>query len=743
MSPANQQSVLTRPRPNPKDPGAGPSPSAVRGSQALMGHLGQFVVRHRCAVLVFWFLVAIAGVAMVGNITSRLSSSDSLPGLPSYAASQRILQIYGTGGDNPPVVMVLELPDGQRAETPTGRTEINTALAPLTGNKTLRVLSYANTGDSRLLAEGGRSAAVLVFGNNNEPTSYTLGAAVRARAPAGMTVAATSYDDLANGSQGQGLGVLAETCVGAIGALIVLAIVFGSLLALVPLVIALVSIMGTFLLIGAVTTVAPVSALVNYLIALIGLGIAIDYSLLVVTRWREERGRGLANHAAVAAAVATAGRTVAFSGVTVGTGLLSLVVLPIPFLRSLGYAGILIPLVSVVVATTMLPALLATIGPRLDWPHRRGAPSAHPSGAWAAWARGVVRHRVLAALLALVILGGLLGVASGIRVGSALPGSLSTSGQAESGLTTLEHDGFPVGMLNPVEILVPSGESATSVAHKLGDLAGTYTAVAPGGPAWDRSGTALVDLVPVTATTVPGNTPLLDTIRTRLGEIAPRAQATGSGFVEIDILHALYGRSWVILALVGLITLVILAISFRSLVLSAKALLLNILSVGATMGLLVLVWQRGFGSHLLWGIPATGAVIDFIPLLVFPFLFGLSMDYEVFVVSRIREAHDAGQKSDEAVVSGVAHTGRLVTSAALVLVLAFAALSSGPNVPLKMFATALAAGILLDATIVRALLLPAVVSLLGERAWWYPSRRTRAARAASMSDEKGLASALK
>jgi len=705
-----------------------------------MRHLGQFVVRHRRAVLVFWFLVAITGVAMVGNITSRLSSSNSLPGLPSYAASQEILHIYGTGGDNPPVVMVLELPAGQRAETPAGLAEINAALAPLSRDKTLRVLSYANTGDSPLLAEAGRSAAVLVFGGNNEPTSYTLAAAVRARAPAGMTVAATNYDDLANGSQSKGLGVLAETFVGAIGALVVLSIVFGSLLALVPLAVAMVSIMGTFLLIGAVTTVAPVSALVEYLIALIGLGIAIDYSLLVVTRWREERGRGLANHDAVAAAVATAGRTVAFSGVTVGTGLLALIVLPIPFLRSLGYAGILIPLVSIVVATTMLPALLATIGPRLDWPHRRAAPSARPSGAWAAWARGVVRHRVLAAVFALVVLGGLLGVAAGMRVGSALPASLSTSGPAAAGLTTLEQDGFPAGMLNPVEVLVPSGESASSVAHQLGELAGSYTAVAPAGPSWDRAGTALVDLVPVTATTAPGNTAVLGTVRSRLGEIAPRAAATGAGLIEIDVVHALYGRSDIILGLVALITLVILAISFRSLVLPVKALLLNILSVGATMGLLVLVWQRGFGSHLLWGIPATGAVIDFIPLIVFAFLFGLSMDYEVFVVSRIRESHDAGQQTDDAIVSGVAHTGRLVTSAALVLVLAFAALSSAPNVSLKMFATALAAGIGLDATIVRALLLPAVVSMLGERAWWSPTPRTRAE---PTSDEPELAGALK
>src|SRR5208282_1299742 len=222
---------------------------------------------------------------------------------------------------------------------------------------------------------------------------------------------------------------------------------------------------------------------------------------------------------------------------------LALVVLPVPFLRSLGYAGILIPLVSVVVATTLLPALLATIGPRLDWPHRRGAPSAHPSGAWAAWARGVVRHRVLAAFFALVVLGGLLGVASGIRVGSALPGSLSTSGPAEAGLVTMEHDGFPDGMLNPVEVLVPSGESATSVARRLGGLPGAYTAVAPGGHSWERSGTALVDLLPVTATTAPGNTALLGSIRSTLGEMAPQAKVTGDGFIEIDVLRALYGRS--------------------------------------------------------------------------------------------------------------------------------------------------------------------------------------------------------
>ena len=722
---ANSSSVIAHPGTGSAAPKPDQAPQRRR-PPGLMGLVGRSVVRHRKAVLVFWFLVALAGIAMVGTITSRLFSGETLPGLASYTTSQSILRTYGTGGDNPPDVIVLRL--RQQAESTAGRAELNATLAPLDRSRAFRVVSYANSDDGRLVSADGHSAVALVFGNNNEPTSYDLAARARAAAPAGVTVSATSYYDLASGSENQGRGVLAETVIGGIGALVVLAVVFGSLLALVPLLIAVLSILTTFLAIGAVTTVAPVSDLVEYLIALIGLGIAIDYSLLIVTRWREERGRGLANHDAVTAAVGAAGRTVAFSGVTVGIGLLALVVLPIPFLQSLGYAGILIPLVSVVVAVTLLPAILATIGPRLEWPHsqrrsRRRVPNAQPSRAWTAWASFVVRHRVMAALMALAVLGALFGVATGIRAGAALPGSLSTSGPAASGLTTLEHDGFPVGSITPVEILVPRGVSPVALARRLATLPGAYTAVAPAGPAWRRDGTSLVDVLPTAPTTGPSNTALIGAVRSEMATVAPQAGVTGFGPVEVDAVHALYERSALVLALVALVTLLVLAFAFRSLVLPLKALLLNVLSVGATMGILVLVWQDGLGSRLFWGIPKTGAVVDFVPLMVFAFLFGLSMDYEVFIVSRIREAHDSGGSADGSVVAGVAHTGRLVTSAALVLVLAFAALASSPQVSLKMFATGLAAGVLIDATVVRGVLLPALVSLLGERSWWYPWRR--------------------
>lgn len=695
-----------------------------------MDAVGSFVVRRRRAVLVFWFVVFIIGVAGVGTVTSRLSSTQNLPGLPGFTVSQEVLHTYGTSAFNGDDVLVLHLPASQPAGTASGRADVAAALAPLQRDRSLRVASYLNTGDSHLVADGGRSVLALVFGNNNEPTSYALAARVRAAAPPGTTVAATSGSDLYAGSQHQGLGVLAETLLGGVGALLILALVFGSLLALIPLAVAVVSILTTLLLIGAVTTVASVSNLVEYLVSLIGLGIAIDYSLLVVNRWREERGRGRSNHEAVVAAVGRAGRTAAFSGVTVGVGLLTLIALPIPFLRSLGYAGILIPLVSVAVANTLLPALLATVGPRLEWPRRRRTPSGRPSRAWAGWARTIVRHRAPVALAALALLGVLAVAATGIRAGVPRLGSLSTSGPAATGLATLERDGFPAGAIDPIEVLVKGGPPPAAVAGQLGRLPGASTAITAPGPAWQRDGTSLVEVVPVTSTTNPANTALIRAVSSRMAVMSPKSAITGEGPVELQVLHAFYGRFPLILALVAAISMLVLGFAFRSVVLALKALVLNGLSIGATVGVLVLVWQHGFGSRLIWGVPTTGAVVDFVPLVMFAFLFGLSMDYEVFIVSRMREARDEGRSTDDAVVAGVAHTSRLVTSAAAVLVLAFAALAASPQLSLKMFAAAVAAGILLDATIVRGLLLPAAVSLLGERAWWWPGVGRRPALAA-------------
>ncbi len=451
----------------------------------------------------------------------------------------------------------------------------------------------------------------------------------------------------------------------------------GSLLALVPLLVAATAILTTFLLILGLTELTDVSVFVEYLVALIGLGVAIDYSLLLVTRWREELAAGHSGDRAVALAMATAGRAVVFSGVTVAIGLLSMVMLPVPFLRSMGYAGMLIPLVSVLVTLTLLPVLLATIGQRADWPHRRKPP--HVGRGWAAWARGVRRQRWLAVLAALAVLVPL-GVAGlGLRLGT------------------------------------PNAD-----------------ALAPADPAWRRGGTAIVDVQPLAQTGTQAGKQTVTHIRQAAAAMptpasasrqnpGPRVQVGGAGPQDVDFTHAVYGRFPLMLAVIAAVTFVLLARAFRSPLLPLKAVLLNLLSVGAIYGVLVLVWQHGHGSRQLWGVPATGSVEVFIPLIVFAFLYGLSMDYEVFIVARMREAYDRTGSTTTAITEGIGRTGRLVTSAALTLLLAFASLASGPIVTVKVFATGLGAGIFLDATAVRALLVPALVSLFGRWNWWLPS----------------------
>ncbi len=699
-----------------------------------LGRLTRLLLNHRKLVGIAWMVVTVVGVVLVGPIAGRLSSSTALPGLPSYQAGLAVVHAYGNGGNDNPTVAVVTLPAGERVESPTGSAEVAATFAALDADRSLRVLSYPSVHDPRLVSDHGRAAVGLAFGGANAPSSARLAAQMRSRASAGVTVAATSLTDLYDATSSGGIGVLGEVVIGAIGAVVILVLVFGSFLAIVPLIVAVVSVLTTFLALGAITTVTDVSQLVEYLVSLIGLGIAIDYSLLVVTRWREERDRGRPNDEAIVVAMTTAGRAVVFSGATVAVGLLALVLLPIPFLRSLGYGGLLIPLVTVVAAVTLLPVLLGSWGPKLDRRtqratrrHRRRA--GQPSRAWTAWTRAVVRHRLLAMASALVVLGVLVGMASTLRVGEARPTSLARSGQAEQGLVRLQQAGFPVGVVSPIEILVPDTSHPAALAARLQQVPGVDATAAPSGPAWRRGGSALVDVLPSQPTSSPSDEATVVAVRASVAHLAPGAQVAGDGPEEADIVHAYYSRFLLIVALVALVSLLALARAFRSVVLAVKAVLLNVISVGAAYGALVLFWQRGYGSEHLWGIPATGVVVDFVPVLLFAFLFGLSMDYEVFILSRIREAHDAGRSTDDAIIEGLGHTGRLVTSAALILFLAFAALCAGPLVPLKVFATGMAVGILLDATVIRALLVPALVSYLGERSWWHPwARLTKAQR---------------
>jgi RND superfamily putative drug exporter len=691
----------------------------------------RWVLAHKRIVVAAWLLIFVVGVATVGSSTSSFSKEFSVPGREGFQTNASIKHIFHNGGDTAPLVPVVDLPRGTSVSSPqvrSGLRHIQTALErALPGTRTA---SFASTGDRAFVSKDGRTTFVLAyprpvlgsFGTNTHAAKVATATLSKLRV-AGAPVHVTGLDALQNQTGGgNGPGVLLESVLGGLGALAVLAFVFASLLAFVPLLMAIVSILASFLVLWGLTTVTSVSMIVEFLVALIGLGVAIDYSLLVIVRWREERAHGHEGDEAVVRAMQTAGRAVVFSGTTVAIGLLAMIVLPLPFLRSIGYAGMLLPLISVIVALTLLPVVLAKAGDRLDWPHIRSDEMA--SRPWTRWARLVVRRRWIAATAALTVLAALVAGATQIQLGSPNLNTIAKQGQARTGLLALERSGIGAGALEPVEILTAPSQ-AQHVAQVVAGVSGVHGALAPTSSQWQRNGVAVVDALPIADGSTGAGRDVVQRVRSAAHGAGSQVRVGGTGAENADFVDAIYGSFPLMIALIAVLTFLLLARAFRSLLLPLKAIVLNVISVGAAWGVITLIWQQGHGSSLIWGIAPTHSITSWIPLMVFAFLFGLSMDYEVFILARMREEFDKGGSTDGAVVRGIGRTGRLVTSAALILFLAFVSMSSGPETDVKVFATGLAAGILLDATVIRALLVPAVVSLFGRWNWWLPPRPAR------------------
>ncbi len=698
-----------------------------------MVRLTRWVLAHRRMVVLGWVALAAVGGSTASLTTSRLGKTFDLPGRPSFETGVRLAALYrGEAGGQDPTVPVISAPGRRTLAGASARVLLRRVEVAASERGRYRVLGYGTTGSLRFLTADRHSAYVLVFtgqaGFGSADPTPAITAAVRSALPAGFSERTTGTDQLQSSTgQSGGNGVLAEIALGGAGALVVLAVVFGSALALLPLIMAVVAIPTTFLLLLGLTELTTINFVVQFLIGLVGLGVAIDYSLLVTTRWREET-QHRSGEAAVVAAMATAGRAVAFSGVTVAIGLLALEILPVPFLHSMGWGGVLIPLVSVAVALTLLPVCLASLGPRLDRHRLRRRDSASPPWLW--WARLVARARWPAAIVGLAIVGVLIVPVFSLNIGNPLTSSLARSGQPYEGLQTLRSGGIPTGALDPMVVMLGKPAEAGRVTRRLGALPGVWAALPPSGPADARAGTAVVTVLPRPETGAPGGTALVTRVRAAVRGDPAVLGVTGSGPESVDFNDAIYGSFPLLLVIVALVTFVVLARAFRSLLLAAKAVVLNLVSLGAAYGVLVLIWQEGHGSQALFGLPATGAITFWVPIVVFAFLFGLAIDYEVFILSRMREAYDQTGDTSMAVVEGIGRTGRLVTSAALILTLAFVAMSTAPLSFLKMLATGLAAGILIDAFIVRALIVPALVSLFGRWNWVLPRPAAKVLRVA-------------
>jgi len=544
-------------------------------------------------------------------------------------------------------------------------------------------------------------------------------------------------------------------------ALIVMAFMFGTLAGIaVPLAFAAVTIPSTL---GAVWIVAhfmDMAIYVTNIVTLIGLAIAIDYSMLVVFRYREELTRHDSPHEALVETMQTAGRATLFSGGVVTVGLALLVFMPLPFMQSMGVGGMLVPLFSIAAAATFLPALLAVMETKVNRfrviPRRiidnraTGKP-----GVWSKLAHSIMRRPILYLLLAGGLMIGLalpalglhltsgdnrgvplntqstrgfallrsslgagalapnqLVIDTGHRGGAYQPGTVAAEGRLVSELRR-DSDVKPSTILSPS--LLPAGPGGRALAERDGlvDSAGQVVQIraAGEGDSGTESAAALVHRI--------RDTYIPDARFPASEEVI----LTGAPAFGVDFVHTAYAAfPWLIVAVLVLTYLLLLR-AFRSVVLPLKAVLLNLLSVSATYGVLVLVFQDGLHSAI--GLKGTPQIEAWIPIFLFAMLFGLSMDYEVFLLSRIREEWDKRHNNEEAVAYGLEHTGRIITAAALIMIAAFSGFTAGSFVGLQEFGVGLSAAILLDATIVRAILVPALMKLLGDWNWYLPKRVER------------------
>jgi RND superfamily putative drug exporter len=686
----------------------------------------RWVLDHRKTVLIGWLVLLVVAVASIQSAVDALSAEFNLPGRESSKANDLIYAKYGNGGPkvSGPIVPVVQLPEGTTVDSPGVRDEIGAAFKRVAeAVPGSRAANFATTGDRVFVSKDGRTTFGVVWFPPGNDAFDSAGPALRSARTAAETLTVggepvhiTGLDALvsADDSSGGGPDVLVETLLGGLGALIVLLFVFGSLMAFVPLFMAIFAIPITFLVVWPLAVAFEVSVVVQFLIALIGLGVAIDYALLIVMRWREERARGLENREAVVEAMDHAGRAVIVSGIAVAIGLLAMIILPVPFLRSVGIGGMLIPLISVLVGITLLPTVLDWIGPRID---RVGLArrTTNTGQGWLPWGRFVVRRRWLVGAAALAILAAFLIPVFDFSTGTPRADALASSGQARQGLDELQASGIGAGVLSPFDVAVTNGDPG-SLARAYAGVDGVRGAIAPSDEAWRSGDTAVVNVFPARE----DSPSTVDAVRAAGAGQPGEILVGGTVPANADFNDAVYGNfAWLLLAILA-VTFVLLARVFRSVILPIKAIAFNILSIGAVWGFIVWFWQKGHGSGAVFDIEPSGALTVWIPLMIFAFLYGLSMDYEVFILTRMREEYDRQGSTDRAVVTGIARTGRLVTAGSLILFLAFIALASGPETDVKIFATGLAVGIVLDATVVRSMLLPAFVAVLGRWNWYMP-----------------------
>ena len=677
--------------------------------------IARFCVRRRRWVLAAWTLLFVAGITIGSMVFGRLHDSNGAAGTESVQGSNIMQQASSMG---PTAVVLVEGPPVAAPGTRAAVLALTAQLAkvPLV---TGAVNAYTSPADAALRSPDGHASVIVVSVRKNasmnaQMTVVTaLRSAARTAVP-GATVQVggylgvnsdgmvASYNDLLRG-EAVALPVL------------VLALFFifrGWRAAMLPIAAALGTTAGALILLMGMTHVTSIAQYSVDVITLFGLALAVDYSLLMVNRFREARAAGADVPAAVEYTAATAGRTVTFSALTVAAALSGLLAFGDPTFTSVAIGGIATVLVALAAALTLIPALLAAWGPELKIAHRQQA----QDGFFGRLARRVQRRPVLAAagISALLLAAALPFLHASYGLGD--PRTLPQGSESRQVALAL-YAGFPGLLADPVTVIAKLPASDPRIAAYAATISHLPGAGAVSIETGLHGNVSAIDVIPA-GTAQGGNAQHLVA---ELREHRPgfRTWVTGQAAFLTDFKATIIQRLPYALAIIGLATFILLFLMTGSVLIPVKALVMNTLSLGATFGALVWIFQDGHLSSLL-GFTAFGAIEAWIPVIVFAFAFGLSMDYEVFLLSRIKEAHDEGCDTNTAVATGLQRSGKIITSAAFLVIIVFLGFAAGQSLGIKEFGLAMAIAVAVDATLVRCVLVPATMTLLGPANWWAP-----------------------
>jgi RND superfamily putative drug exporter len=688
----------------------------------LLYRLGRFSYQRRRLVAAVWaVLLVLLGVGAL-TLGGKTTNTFSIPGTESQRALDALKQELPAASGASSTVVV-KAPDGKTLTDPAVKAAVGATVAKVA--KVPEVIAAVDPFTSKAISQDGTTGLISV--QFDKPADQLSKESTEA------------YDGLSKLSSGDLRVVPGGDIVGGVPevgatevlgvavAAVVLVITFGSLVAAgMTLLTALLGVLAGMAGLFLVTAVTDVSSTAPILALMLGLAVGIDYSLFISSRHRSQLAEGMDPEESVARATATAGSAVLFAGATVVIALAGLSVVGVPFLTAMGFAAAATVLTAVLVALTLLPALLGFVDKRvLPRKLRKAAVAAPTEGFGFRWGRLVTRFRVPIVALGIIGLGVLSIPTKDMQL--ALPdGASAAAGTNKRVAYDLTAAAFGPGANGPLVVVVKSNNATRSGAVAEQVLAKTQgfkdvVAAQPAGASSDGS-TRLLQVIPSSG---PASEETADLVKNLRAAIHPLAtgdtsiSVTGNTAVGVDVSNKLSDALPIYLLVVIGLSFLLLLLAFRSLLVPLKATLGFVLTIGATFGITVAVFQLGWGASLL-GVDSPGPLISFLPIIMMGVLFGLAMDYEVFIVSRVREEFVHGKHATEATIEGLGHGARVVTAAALIMASVFAGFIMVHDPIIKAIGFGLTIGVLIDAVIVRMTLVPAVLSLLGDRAWWFP-----------------------